>query len=314
MYHQKSARLFKAKASMDLLKQLDQNLLNIAWSLWTELGVAGVKENHQDALILVEELVIFTSILAEIDPRLRDESMDWCTQYHRFISISRLKSLMKDFGELAKEPFSQYASSLNAISKLDWPVFLPIPPQRISLSHKSVLRPHKSPALLNIRARSILGTGARADLLTFFLVHKDRNFSIAEVAEVGYSKRSLAELLDDLHFGNLFERFLQGNQQRYRLNKNSALFEMLKPVPKFAPSWQLIFKVLLTLRTCIQKAESSSESTKVVELRNCLKGLEQPLQKLRVTPPSFQKDFSVYLKTFSQWLLDWTNHLANSST
>ncbi len=292
---------------MHLIKQLDKNLLNLAWSLWTELGVAGVKQKHQNVLILIEELVIFTSILIEVDPRLRDESLDWCSQFHHFISISRLKSLMKAFNELAKEPFSKYASSLNNISEAHWPVFIDFSPLKINLSRKSTLLPHASPALLNIRARSIFGTGARADLVTFFLVQPNTDFSIAEIAELGYSKRNLAEVLDDLHFGNLFERFMQGNQQRYRLNKNSPLFQMLKPIPKHAPPWHLIFKLLLLLRACIHRTEKYSESSKVVELRNWLKRNEQLLQKLELTPPLFQNNFAVYLENFSQWVLEWTD-------
>lgn len=153
---------------MQLVKQLNKNLLDLAWSLWTELGVAGVKQNHKNVLLLIEELVIFTSIIAEIDPRLRDESMDWCSQYHHFISTSRLKCLMKEFNGVTKESFSKYASSINNISKTNWPIFIDVSPLKIRLSHKSTLRPHASPALLNIRARSIFGTGARADLITFF--------------------------------------------------------------------------------------------------------------------------------------------------
>jgi hypothetical protein len=298
---------------MHLIKELDKNLLNLAWSLWTELGVAGTKQNHQNVLIPIEELIIFTSVLAETDPRLRDESLDWCSQYYHFISISRFKSLMKEFNQLAKESFSKYASSLNNISKTNWPVFIDTPPLKINLSHKSVLRPHPSSALLNIRARSIFGTGARADLVTFFLVHPNANFSIAEI-DIGYSKRNLAEVLDDLHFGNLFERFMQGNQQRYQLHKNSPLFQMLKPIPDHAPAWHIVFKVLLSLRNCIHRIEKYAESTKVVELRNCLKEHKNSLQKLGITPPAFHNNFPAYLENFSQWILEWSDLLAKGET
>ncbi len=294
---------------MPLIRQLDKNLLNLAWSLWTELGVAGVKQKHQNVLILIEELVIFTSVLAEVDPRLRDESLDWCSQFFHFVSVSRLRSLMRDFEELAREPFSRYVSSLNNIAKTGWPVFIDTPPLKINLSGKSILRPHASAALLNIRARSIFGTGARADLVTFFLVHSNTDFSIAEVTETGYSKRNLAEVLEDLHFGRLFDRFMQGNQQRYRLSKNSPLFQMLNPIPEHAPSWHLIFKILLTLRACLHRTANNAETTKVVELRNCLKEHENALQKLEVTPPLFQNNFPLYLEEFGQWLLEWTASL-----
>lgn len=294
---------------MHLDKMLDQNLLNLAWSLWTELGVAGNKQHHQNTLILIEELFIFTSVLIEIDPRLRDESLDWCSQFYHFISISRLKSLMKDFEELVQEPFSKYASSFNNISKSKLPFFIKTAPLKVNLSHKSVLHPHASAALLNIRARSVFGTGARADLVTFFVVHPKTAFSIAEVAETGYSKRNLAMVLNDLYSANLFDRFMQGNQQRYRLNANSQLFDVLKPIPEYVP-WHRVFKVLLMFRACIHRTKNYAESTKVVEFRNCLKHNEQLLKNLGLTLPSFKKNFQDFLSDFNHWILDWTHCLA----
>lgn len=292
-----------------MLKELDQNLLDLAWSLWTELGVAGVKQNHQDVLIWIEELILFTSALSSVDPRLRDESMDWCLEFHHLISIHRLNSLKKDFEPWIRESFSQYAATINVkLSKPLWKPFVELPPFVIHQSHKSILRPHASAALLNIRARSIFTVGSRADLITFFLTHPNTNFSVAEVAEIGYSKRNLAEVLDDLHFGNLFDRFMQGNQQRYRLKAHSPLLQMLQPIPKFAPSWHLIFKLILILRACIQRTQKLPTSSIVIEIRNCLKEREGLLQKLGIPPPpAFQHDLSSYLKDFSDWLLGWTN-------
>jgi len=293
---------------MQLIKQLDRNLLTIAWSLWTELGVAGVIQNHQNELILLEELVLFTSCLSEVDPRLRDESIDWLAKYHHYISLSRLKFLLKEF-PLTSKAFARYAASLNAVSKANWPLLEDASPIRIRLSQKSILR-HLTPALLNIRARSLFGVGARADLVTFFLVHPNIDFSIAELAETGYSKRNLAEILGDLHLGRLLERSLQGNRLLYRLNKNNPLFLMLKPIPESTTPWHLVYNVLLTLRACILQIDNYSESTKVVELSNCLKNQENTLQKLGLTPPLFQNNFSAYLENFSQWILQWTDLLA----
>ena len=95
-----------------LKKQLDQLLLDLTWSLWTELGVAGVKQKHQHVLILLEELIVLTAVLAEIDPRLRDESLDWCSQYHHLVSISRLKLLMGEMSSATCAALSKYCSSL----------------------------------------------------------------------------------------------------------------------------------------------------------------------------------------------------------
>lgn len=295
---------------MQIFKQLDQNLLNLAWSLWTELGVAGVKHHHQKFLILIEELLILTAVLSEADPRLRDESLDWCFKYSRFISVSRLKSLINDFSEQSKNCFSKYATIFNQISNSNWPVFAPASPLNIKLSNKSILRPNKSAALLNIRARSIFGTGSRADILTFFLVHPNIDFSIAQISEeTNYSKSSLTEMLDDLYLGNLFEKFRKGNQQRYRLKENTPLINALNPIPTYKP-WHQIFKILLDLRECLLLTQKLSESTKVVELLKCLKKHESSLQLLRHAPPIFDNDFSSYIEQFNSWILHWTDHLA----
>lgn len=295
---------------MPLLKKLDHFLLDLCWSLWTELGVAGVKRKHQNSLIYLEELILLTVALADIDPRLRNESLDWCSQYHRFLSISRLKSIIKGFGDSLNVPFSIYSTTLNSISNAVWPIFVDSSPIKLTLSHKSCLRPLESPALLNIRARSIFGTNARADLLTFFLTHKNSDFAVSDVTEIGYSKRNLADILEDLCLSGLFDKYLVRNHQRYRLVKNEQLIKALGPIPKFAPSWRLILEMLLPIRDCVKRIQSYSESTKVVEIRNLLTTLQKKLQRLNLTPPTFQTDFHAYLNAFDEWLLEIVRKLS----
>lgn len=293
-----------------LSKELDQYLLDLAWSLWTELGVAGVKRKHQQFLITLEELVLLTATLAEVDPRLRDESIDWCSQYYRFLSISRLKSIMNSFGHSLNKSFSSYSATLNSISRAGWPIFVETQPLKIFLSHKSCLRPRESPALLNIRARSLFGPSARADLVTFFITHAKLDFSVSDLTEIGYSKRNLAEILDEFSLSGLFDKFMLGNQQRFRLANNDHLSKFLGPIPKYRPLWRLIFEIIFSLRDCIRSTENSSESTKVVEIRNILITHQGNLRRLKLTPPPFQTDFHAYLNTFGEWLLELSRKLA----
>ena len=126
---------------LPLSKKLDHHLLDLAWSLWTELGVAGVKRNHQKFLVPIEELILLTVTLAKTDPRLCLESLDWCSQYHHFFSISRLKCLIKSFETSLNEPFSIYSATLNSLATSTWPLFQDTAPLKITLSRKSCLRP-----------------------------------------------------------------------------------------------------------------------------------------------------------------------------
>src|SRR5262245_61784017 len=67
-----------------------QSLIDLAWSLWAELGVSGWTRHHADWNVDVEALIILTAALEDADPRLRDESTDWCIRYARFVSSARL--------------------------------------------------------------------------------------------------------------------------------------------------------------------------------------------------------------------------------
>lgn len=293
-----------------LNKELESLLLDLGWSLWTELGVAGIRRKHQNCLITLEELVILTVALSETDPRLRDESLDWCSKYHHFISTSRLKSILKNFGDSLKKPFSKYSATLNSLSRAAWPVFQDVQPIKVVLSHKSCLRQLESPALLNIRARSLFGTGARADLVTFFLTHGKSDFSASDVIETGYTKRNLAVILEEFCLSGLFNKFLLRNQQRYRLMKSDQLIRILGPVPEYVPPWRTIFETLLPLRDCLNRTAPGSESTKIVEIRNLLIASQKNLQKLNLAPPSWQGNFNVWLASFGKWLIDTVRKLA----
>src|SRR5437016_5472085 len=131
-----------------LSKKLDLLLIDAAWSQWTELGVRGVKRQHQKFLIVPEELLVLTSIVAELDPRLFDEALDWCSRYHHFVSISRLKVIAKSFGDSVTKPLSMFSAALNSISRTHWPLFTHAMARKVVPSGKSKLPALKSPALL----------------------------------------------------------------------------------------------------------------------------------------------------------------------
>ena len=294
---------------MEFVRLFDEQLLDLSWSLWTELGVAGPKRRHRHCLILLEELVILTSVLARQDPRLRDESLDWCARFHRFISVSRLKSLLPDLGEDAQEAFSEYAATLNSIAKTNWPVLHRASPLQVTLSGKSRLSHLDSPALLHVRARALLGTGARADLITLFLTESKTHFSVSDTLEMGYSKRNLADILEELSISGVYEKSRLRNQSQYCLAKREFLSGLLGPVPERAPCWRCLIRVLLTCRETLIRNQHLSPTTQGVELRNAIMDLAAPLNRLRVAPPALQESLAAYQEAVTHWLLDLATDL-----
>ena len=138
-----------------IAQRLDDGLIDLAWSLWTELGVAGTIHRHENCLISLEELIILTAVIADSDPRLRDEALDWCSHYHHLVSISRLKTLVKKFGNPIFEPFSIFASTLNTNTQSNWPIFSEVIPLKFIPSGKSILPPLDTPALIAITLKSL---------------------------------------------------------------------------------------------------------------------------------------------------------------
>jgi hypothetical protein len=48
---------------------LRDKMIDLAWSLWTGLGVPGQIDNHGDCAVDPEPLILFTAGLRDADPR-----------------------------------------------------------------------------------------------------------------------------------------------------------------------------------------------------------------------------------------------------
>ncbi|MEI8300003.1 MAG: hypothetical protein WCG10_00125 [Chlamydiota bacterium] len=297
---------------MQILKQkIEHYLIELTWSLWTELGVLGISRHHHDCLIAPEELILLTTLIAELDPRLRDEALDWCSQYHHFISVTRLKALIKVCGPCMHLPFSIFAATLNTASTANWPLFTKTSIKTFIPSRKSKAPQCKLPALLYLRLRGLFGTGARADLLTFFLTSKESNFTAADTAQLGYNKRSLSDLLESFVQSGLFDVLSIRNQLFYRFTKKNEMIQLLGKIPKTTPSWRLILEIILPLWYCIQSIENKSIATKITQIRGVLLEIDEQLKLLQLEAPPFQADFNAYLHSFSNWLLSLLENIAH---
>lgn len=288
--------------------------MDLAWSFWSQLGVAGAYNKIQNILIFPEELIFLTSVLADKDPRLRDEALDWCSKYHRFVSVHRLKTLGKVFDDQTQEAFSIFSMTLNTHASTKWPIFKKVSGRKVVLSGKSKLSNFESPPLLYLKMRALFGVGARADLLTYCLMNEQKEYLISDLTEIGYSKRNLAEVMDDFVNAGIFSEIPVRNQKRYAFIKRAFFKELMGPLPLRYVSWQLFLEVFLALRYSIQRIENKSDSIKAIEIRNLLIKFEDKLQRLNLTPPPMQSDLSAYWRSFADWILKMTTFDVSSSS
>lgn len=296
--------------------QLSTHLAHLAWSLWTELGVAGLKRHHQNVAIAPEELILLTAALSDFDPRLRDEALDWCLQYHHLISPMRLHTLAKKYQEFIEEPFSSFATTVNSIADLrtKWPTLKKVTPLNFRPSKKSKIRDFKAPSMLHFRLRSFLGVGARADALAFFLIEASKEVSASDLVELGYSKRRLSQILNDLADADILSQSQVRNQLRYTLHKKALLIRLLGNVPKKFIPWDQILAVLLPLQTLLHKIENTPIGIRVIDMRNLLVKLSKQLMHLHLTPPPLENDFELYWNKVTKWILDFAASLAQETS
>jgi hypothetical protein len=296
-----------------IIQQLNDGLAEMAWSLWTELGVAGTFRRHKHCLVPLEELIILTAIIGDYDPRLREEALDWCSRYHHFVSVSRLKTLVKKIGTPIFEPFSMFASTLNTTTQSNWPIFSEVVPLKFLPSKKSVLPSLNTPALLKLRLRSFFGVGARADLFTYFLTEIKGDFTASDAVDIGYGKRSLAEILDSLALSGFLASTMIRNQRKYELAKTEQLKRLIGEPPEFSPPWHHILEILVSLRHDLYLSEKSSNATKVITIRNDLERMKDLLKLAHLSLPVLESDPDQYWKLFSKWLLDYVKTIAQGN-
>lgn len=296
-----------------IIQQLNDSLAELAWSLWTELGVAGTFRRHKHCLVSLEELIVLTVAIADYDPRLRDESLDWCSRYHHFISVSRLKTLVKRIGTPIFEPFSIFASTLNTMTQSNWPIFSEVVPLQFLPSRKSVLPSLNAPALLQLRLRSFFGVGARADLFIYFLTETKSDFTASDTVDIGYGKRSLAEILDSLVLSGFLTSTMVRNQRKYELAKTEQLKRLIGEPPEFSPPWHHILEILISLRYDLVQSEKSSNTTKVITIRNGLERMKNLLKSIHLSAPILESNPDQYWEIFSKWLLEYVKAIAQGN-
>ena len=96
-------------------------LVELGWSLFTELGVPGVVRHHQGIALDPEPIVVAAPSLFELDPRLRDQMYGWCATHAGRLSVSRLQGLLRELPYGAHTEFRRLAATLREHAKVRWP-------------------------------------------------------------------------------------------------------------------------------------------------------------------------------------------------
>lgn len=260
--------------------------LELAWSLWGELGVRGVvRGRHEDWSIDPESLLVFTGHVAEADPRLRDEVLDWCIRHERYVSRARLKGILRRADETAREAFGPYAATVADHTGHTWPM------ATTAWSHQATTRSNLSPlgrpALIRLRLRALFGVGARSEILHAFVAEPRSQMTAAGLAHLtGYTKRNIATELDQLALAGLLQVAAPTNQWLYRVHDRDALLSFVGERPRLFPNWEPALRVAAAVIDHDRALEAMSPAVQTIEWEKLLAGLAPDLHDAEISAPS----------------------------
>lgn len=240
---------------------------------WARLGSAISSTSSEELRVIdPEPLLLLTLEFARQDPRLFDEVLDWLTINGKWISVTRLTTLLKEdrtcnpsvVGAVASmmslynktpkwkklaEIFSGKAKKAESLfqkkgkplflksSKKD-PIFLSYGLLRepLTLRGKSSSIQLSKPSNLIFRNRALFGVNIRADVFTYLMIRKADNPScIAQ--ELGYSQRRVQDTLTEMAAANVFFRVSTDSYKSEYSFDSEKWDSLFFPYTQSKPDW-----------------------------------------------------------------------------
>jgi len=289
--------------------------LDIAWSLWTELGVSGQKRSHSKVGIDLEPLLVATAYLSRFDARLRDESLDWCVLNASYVSSDRLRNFLKTVDENLREVFGPYAATVKQVRRVSWPG--EGRPFAFTSTRRSVAPDLLRPALVQLRLRAAFGVSARAETLRWLLDQPDHFVGSLELAlKAHYGKDNVADTLDLLARAGLLQDTVMttaGNQRLFRLDRQATIVAALGDWMKVPQQrWDAVFRVVVRLIEFAQTAPAKP-AARAVAIEEMLAHMQSDLRWLG-TFPRLRQGVDAVNKDFDTWAITALQHWARRAT
>lgn len=183
-------------------------------------------------------------------------------------------------------------------------------PWNVRFSEKSRAPSLDQPALIGLKSRALFGVSARADVITALLDWPAPDFGAADVVFVGYTKRNLADALDNLADAGPFYSRRVGNRLRFSWRKRRELGWLLDPVPKNIPRWPPIVRVLAGFVDLLARVDGKSERLRIIESIKEFERLRDDLLMIGWAPPRSTPNVSLQWPVVAEWMLSKARDLA----
>ena len=219
--------------------------LELARSLWAELGVTGSPRRHDWQAIDLEPLIIFTACCASSDARLRARTIEWCALNDRYLSAFRLRHFTRKVHPATRRAAENYVTAVGSATRRARERRASGTPARRRSQQPNLAPDLRRPSLIQLRLRALVGVSARAEVLKLLLAGHDRdNTASSMVSRAGYGKGGLAQALDMLTVAGITSVQPAGNRLVYRLARPAEMAQALNGLPASFPDWGAIFNII----------------------------------------------------------------------
>ncbi len=293
-----------AELKADLLGRLSSFL----WAQWAQMGLLASPAAEDQWVVDPEALLLLSLEVGREDPRLFDEVLDWLLVNERLMSTRRLRNLAHDEADRAlagaavswvaqwrRRDQSQAPEWADAAIEAE-PIFIgartPVGrPDPAFLEHgflKGWVEPQRRsgqprldlPINLALRLRSLLGVGARAEVVRVLLCSDAPRLSLQAIAaSTAYAKRNVQEAAASLRAAGVASSSTLGNEQRFELPRQRWLQLLELERPPAHEDWPQLFRALRVLLRWLRdpRLEELSEYMLASEARQLLEAVTPDL-------------------------------------
>jgi hypothetical protein len=293
----------------DFRQEFGERLIDLLWRQWTALGVSGHVKPWSGAVIDPDALLLFSCAVARHDARLFDTVLAWLRDNGRFISVQRIKRMVKEEVFSGESVLGAMAAvTTTSVQQAKWakmagtvevergdrePLFyladgtpLPLvrePDQRFAehgflrdryegTDETLSFRP-EPPCNLLLRLRALLGVNARCEILQFLLLN-GRGSPRAMARDCYYFPATISKALAEMNRSGFLVSRTEGRRHFYRLVPETwkGLFFDDVPMPGWIV-WARMFSALEQVWLFLLRPSLADESAlaQASSLRRVLK-------------------------------------------
>lgn len=258
--------------------RLDEALLDLAWSLWSALGVSSWAKPSGRFVIEVEPLLAFTAFVGRNDERLLREVTSWVDAQMSLLSIRQFKHVVTSQRWPFEGPVNDLGARLSSATGRSWPSTEDRPDGVLASDRPSTLD-LQAPCSLQLRARSVFGVSSRAELVRV-LALSEHPLTISELAaRIAYTRRQVGADSELMVSAGFLKGSPSPGPMRVSLKDRSAVEGILGPVGEDL-DWAPTFRLLTGLRQLVRHLTRREWGEPAVEVARQVRDLQPQLDRL----------------------------------